>query len=607
MSDYTLVLADGSTIQADVDGEISKWVRDLLESGRKVRVRSDGKDVSGHAMSDTVGVIIYGDDDTEGHALTLRLPNTEAARDLQKKLLATGALVGVIVAGVGVAQVAPNLSIGQSSDAGASAVSRSIGWDEAHGQGRAAPSVAGTQAGDFDAAHHTAPGVAAATGSTWDLTHDGPGVAPGAAATGSTWDLTHDGPGAVVENAGTSAVIGGAVDPGQTRDHLRTGSTPIVPPASANPLVRDGEADMAPIGSAAVAPPASANPLVRDGQADNAPVGSAAVGTSAVAGNDARHDVGATVSASTVDPTGGTIRGYDAAAVPTSDSAVQPTAARDASVADHGTTNEALFGTSSAAAQDMTGYGGGAARDAWVADHGTTNEALFGTSSAAAQDIAAGGAARDASVADHGTTNEALFGTSSAGAQDIAAGGAARDASVADHGTTNEALFGTSSAGAQAGDTDRAYAVHAAGTSISGKAADDAALATGAVSGKEIDDTAIASSAMAGKEIDDTAIATSTSQSAGKDVDDQTLATSGSDDRVEPARTGEQLPRALIRAPHLTPHGEDAARSRTGRRRRVRIACRIPGSRSTSVGRQSTMSSPTIPAAAWPGYVQTIG
>ncbi len=256
MSEYTLLLSDGSTISADIEGEISKWVRELLDSGRKVRVRTDDKDVAGHATSDLLELQLWDDGDTEGHALTLRLPNAEAARDLQKKLLATGALVGVIAVGAGVAQVAPTLNI-SSPDAGAATVQRSVTWDESHSSLRAAPSVAGTRAADWDQAH-----------------------APG---------------------AGSSAVVGGAVNPAQPRDNLRTDAhTPLVPPASANPLNRDPEAI---VGTTPVVPPASANPLVRDGQADMAPTAPAAA-ISPQASADSRHH---TASSSAPSATAGSV------------------------------------------------------------------------------------------------------------------------------------------------------------------------------------------------------------------------------------------------------------------------------------------------------------
>jgi len=211
-----LRLTDGTEIDGTIDGPVSGPLRDLLASGHQLRLTEDG-DVSGHAIDAVVGLRASGDD-TEGQAFTLRLPNAEAARDLQKRLLATGALVGVIVVGAAVSQAIPTTSV----------------------QPQAAPLPAPLSANpamrDRDAAG-VAPGAA-----IQGLTVEVPPISANPAMRDR--DAQGDAPGVV-----TSA---GAVHAGTTRETLRTDGAsapvstgaPIVPPASANPANRDrgGEA-----------------------------------------------------------------------------------------------------------------------------------------------------------------------------------------------------------------------------------------------------------------------------------------------------------------------------------------------------------------------------
>jgi hypothetical protein len=114
-----LRLADGDEIAASIEGALGGQLRDLLAvgyAGNKMRIAADeSDDVVGHALATTVQIRLYDEDDTEGHALTLHLPNAQAARDLQKKLLAAG-VAGVIVVGAATtAMVAPNIGSGDAS------------------------------------------------------------------------------------------------------------------------------------------------------------------------------------------------------------------------------------------------------------------------------------------------------------------------------------------------------------------------------------------------------------------------------------------------------------------------------------------------------------
>ena len=89
-------LEDGSTFEAVLEGDLTD--EDVLRSLGKLRIVAEDQDVEGHGASAALDVIVYGPDDVEGHAMTLKLPHAQAARDLQRKLLTAG-VAGVIVVG----------------------------------------------------------------------------------------------------------------------------------------------------------------------------------------------------------------------------------------------------------------------------------------------------------------------------------------------------------------------------------------------------------------------------------------------------------------------------------------------------------------------------
>jgi hypothetical protein len=65
-----------------------------------------------------VQVRLFDEDDVEGHALTLHLPTAQAARDLQKKLLAAG-IAGIVVVGAATtAMLVPQSGTSQTIAAG---------------------------------------------------------------------------------------------------------------------------------------------------------------------------------------------------------------------------------------------------------------------------------------------------------------------------------------------------------------------------------------------------------------------------------------------------------------------------------------------------------
>ena len=72
--------------------------------GGPVRLRLDGRqDVSGHTATEdptVVRVLVQDDDlDTEGHAISLRLPTVDEAEAFRRQLLLTGVLIGTVVLG----------------------------------------------------------------------------------------------------------------------------------------------------------------------------------------------------------------------------------------------------------------------------------------------------------------------------------------------------------------------------------------------------------------------------------------------------------------------------------------------------------------------------
>lgn len=111
--------AQGSGLALDLDGrahqiefmspENRERVTALLGDRQQLRVQIDPTeeaDTEGHVLATKALVslrILDGEDDTEGHAITVHFPTAGEARDFRNKLLLTGAIVGsVTIAGLGV-------------------------------------------------------------------------------------------------------------------------------------------------------------------------------------------------------------------------------------------------------------------------------------------------------------------------------------------------------------------------------------------------------------------------------------------------------------------------------------------------------------------------
>lgn len=123
-----LSTADGGEVdvQAIVDGPAETWLRSAMAGKQAIEVElrpSEDDDVRAHLGSDQsviVTVTYRGgeDDDVEGHAMSLRFPSMEAARDFERKLLATGLIAGTVAVSI-VGVNAANQQLGSTGGAGA--------------------------------------------------------------------------------------------------------------------------------------------------------------------------------------------------------------------------------------------------------------------------------------------------------------------------------------------------------------------------------------------------------------------------------------------------------------------------------------------------------
>ena len=119
---FIVELDDGQEAVIAETVEAERLLRARLPEGDNLRTRiaiSGGHDVEGHAASsDTVAVTLEIEGDTEGHALSLRFPTPQAARDFEKRMLATGVLVGTIAVGavgISLAQSATQTAVGRAA------------------------------------------------------------------------------------------------------------------------------------------------------------------------------------------------------------------------------------------------------------------------------------------------------------------------------------------------------------------------------------------------------------------------------------------------------------------------------------------------------------
>jgi hypothetical protein len=107
---YVIKLEDVQAAVIAESQDVERLLRARLVESKGVRTRvslRDTGDTEGHSQSNVVAITLEIEGDVEGHAFSLRFPTADAARDFEKRMLATGLLVGTIAAtavGIGVGQ-----------------------------------------------------------------------------------------------------------------------------------------------------------------------------------------------------------------------------------------------------------------------------------------------------------------------------------------------------------------------------------------------------------------------------------------------------------------------------------------------------------------------
>jgi len=147
-----LSTAEGSDIDvtAVLDEAGQAWLKSAMAGKAAIEVQlrpSEEDDVRAHAVDGgvLVRVTIGGgeDDDVEGHAMSLHFPSMEAARDFERRLLATGLIAGTVavsIVGVGVSS---------QTHTGAGSISAPLAGDAPTVQ--YAPTARDTDRGDLSA------------------------------------------------------------------------------------------------------------------------------------------------------------------------------------------------------------------------------------------------------------------------------------------------------------------------------------------------------------------------------------------------------------------------------------------------------------------------
>ncbi len=104
---HTLTIGDQRVAMAISDPKVEARLRERIGKGTKgaIAVRlaaSEGSDVEGHAfqMQQSVALNLQlGEDDTEGHAISLHFPTAAEADRFRRNLIAAGVLAGTLVVG----------------------------------------------------------------------------------------------------------------------------------------------------------------------------------------------------------------------------------------------------------------------------------------------------------------------------------------------------------------------------------------------------------------------------------------------------------------------------------------------------------------------------
>jgi hypothetical protein len=147
-----LSTAEGSDIDvtAVMDEAGQAWLKSAMAGKQAIEVQlrpSEDDDVRAHAVDGGVVVVVTigggEDDDVEGHAMSLHFPSMEAARDFERRLLATGLIAGTVavsIVGVGVTS---------QSHSGAGSIAAPLAGDAPTVQ--YAPTARDTDRGDLNA------------------------------------------------------------------------------------------------------------------------------------------------------------------------------------------------------------------------------------------------------------------------------------------------------------------------------------------------------------------------------------------------------------------------------------------------------------------------
>ncbi len=155
--DYTIELGDDTEghkkffrFAPEGDDEWLDRILDLKPGSAEIRLRAAGEDeddTEGHRGRSSLAlrvIVESGDDDTEGHAISIHFPSKDEADAFRKRLLVTGVLVGSVALGAGAGIGLSSLAGDDAGTAGAAqSTTTGSAWtqDERAGLGAAAAST----------------------------------------------------------------------------------------------------------------------------------------------------------------------------------------------------------------------------------------------------------------------------------------------------------------------------------------------------------------------------------------------------------------------------------------------------------------------------------
>ena len=157
------------------------WLKERLARdprSNRFALKAIEGDVEGHAMSSTVALRAFDDeDDTEGHAISVHFPSRDEAEAFRRRLMVTGVLAGTIALGAAGGIGLANLADSPDAASGAAVTTQAGPLDAHEAPAFQAAAGAATQAGPLDA--HEAPAFQEpAAGMDWTQ-QERPGAATG--------------------------------------------------------------------------------------------------------------------------------------------------------------------------------------------------------------------------------------------------------------------------------------------------------------------------------------------------------------------------------------------------------------------------------------------